>query len=171
MLRRCKTCGTLQRASGSFQLRDGSCLLWSPFFTASSRGCAGDPQSLPPVRGEHVPILSQFSAPAVGTALAAEVLGSCCSPGNAPFYAGPELVCYTRVGVLPEKRHRGAWGLHAGKVPQRHGWLPYRHLKGSLSRSLCWVLPSEETYQRGAFVFPNPDPGWQLELKLVVPQD
>lgn len=142
-----------------------------PSSQPAAEGGLGTPKLPHQSGGEHVPILSQFSAPAVGTALAAEVLGSCCSPGNALFYTGPELVCYTRVGVLPEKRHRSAWGLHAGKVPQRHGWLPYRHLKGSLSRSLCWVFPSEETYQRGAFAFPNPDPGWQLELKLVVPQD
>lgn len=79
-------------------------------------------------------------------------------------------VSYARVGFLPGERHHTAWGLGASKVPQRHGWLPYLYLKGSLSRSLCWVLASEETYQRGAFPFPNPDPGWQLEAKLV-PQD
>ena len=61
--------------------------------------------------------------------------------------------------------------LGVGKVPRRHGRLLYLHLKGSLSRSLCWVLASEETYQCGAFPFPSPDPGWQLEAKLVVPQD
>lgn len=45
-------------------------LLWHPCFTASSGGRGGDPQATPPVRVEHVPILSQFPAPAVSTALA-----------------------------------------------------------------------------------------------------
>lgn len=62
-----------QRASRSFQLGDGSCLLRHPCFTASSGGWGGDPQATPPVRVEHVPILSQFPAPAVSTGLAASL--------------------------------------------------------------------------------------------------
>lgn len=56
------------------------------------------------------------------------------------------------------------------KLPWRHGQLPYLHLKVSLSTFLCWVLASEETYQHGAFPFPSPGPGWQLEAKVVEPQ-
>lgn len=134
-----------------------------PGYPSGQGGARPHPLSVPSTCCEH----------SIGC-LSSQVLGSCCSPGNAPFYAGPELVCcigYTRVGFLPRKRHRTPWGLGVGKVPWRHSWLPYLHLKGSLSRCLCWVLASEETYQHGAFLFPNPDPGLQLEAKLVVPQD
>lgn len=74
VLRSCKmSLWDRQRASGSFQLGDGSCLLQHPCFTASSGGWGGDPQATPPGRVEHVPILSQFPAPAVSTELAASL--------------------------------------------------------------------------------------------------
>lgn len=115
--------------------------LWDPQAASSEKSPASPPPFHQVLRRWKMPLwaLAKWEIPAgrgklsMGL-LSASVLGSCCSPGNAPFHTSPEL-------VWPHWLCLGWFSAWEMPLPW-WGWVSVPHqlpLQGSLSRREPWA--------------------------------